>query len=78
MDDLIWRSIHDCLPLNGETVLGWDRRRGYSISRRFDRKDLAIARFWIVNGQSGGIGTPFEIKPPDYWMKLPSPPVVDE
>lgn len=70
-----WFKMIEVIPPQDMPLLGWDKRRGYSLCQWFPRKDFPNGQCWIVNGSSGGIGGPMEVIRPDYWQFLPQTPI---
>lgn len=69
-----WESIEGNLPEPGVDVLCYTVHGDIKVGRWYDRDDLPAGRYWSIAGKSGGIGTSMEVKPPLYWMVLPTPP----
>lgn len=69
-----WNKTKNILPPEQTVVLGWDKRRKFTICYWIDRKDCKRGEYWNVNGSSGGIGTDYYIKPPAFWQYLPEKP----
>ena len=72
----MWIKVEDRLPDPWERVLAWDEKRGFSIGYWIKREDLPDGRMWSINRSSGGIDTPIEVYPPEYWRLLPLKPGV--
>jgi len=71
----MWIKTQNTSPPPDTKVLGWDKKRGFTICHWFERDDFPNGQMWTVNNSSGGIGTPIEVKRPEWWHILPIPPL---
>ena len=68
-----WRKPEEELPEEWQRVLVISDGH-YEVGYWYNRGKIPRGKCWAIGGRSGGYGTPFWIRPPQYWTELPAPP----